>query len=46
MLEQNFGSDYFFEVIEEEYGIAPNSMNKFGDQIKTHFDHYVLSYRT
>jgi len=25
MLQKNFGSDYFLEVIEEEYGIAPGA---------------------
>jgi hypothetical protein len=45
MLEKHFGSDYFLEVIEEEYGIAPGANEFFAKQIQDHFDSQILAYK-
>ena len=37
MLQKNFGSDYFVDAIEEEYGIAPNASDVFAQEVKNHF---------
>ena len=37
MLQKNFGSDYFVDAIEEEYGIAPNASEVFAQEVKNHF---------
>lgn len=41
MLIKNFGSDYFVEVIEEEYGISPGSNESFKAQIDFHFNSQI-----
>ncbi len=38
MLQKNFGSDYFLEAIEEEYGIAPGASDKIAHELKVHFE--------
>lgn len=38
MLQKNFGSDYFLEAIEEEYGTAPGASEKFAHELKVHFE--------
>ena len=38
MLTKNFGSEYFLDTIEKEYGIAPGADEKFAHKIKVHFD--------
>ena len=45
LLKQNFGNDYFLEVIEEEYGIAPGANELFASQISQHFDNQVTAYK-
>ena len=45
LLQKNFGSDYFLEVIEEEYGIAPGANEEFAQKIQVHFDHQITAYK-
>jgi len=42
---ENFGQDYFVEVIEEEYGIAPGSNDYIARQIDEHFERHVANFK-
>ena len=37
MLTHHFGSDYFLEVIEEEFGITPGANEIYASKIEHHF---------
>ena len=45
MLQEYFGTDFFLEVIEEEYGISPGENDAISIQIHDHFEKYIDNYR-
>ena len=45
LLAKYFGPDYFLEVIEEEYGVAPGQNDQLDKQIKKHFRNDIDQFR-
>lgn len=45
LFQKHFGSEYFLEVIEEEYGIAPGANELIAAKISQHFDRYIQLYK-